>query len=697
MKSELQTFVLLGIAITLGSMTATATSGCMSQTSVAASTENDAASTENDAASSSDSGTTPTATKTAVVNEVHDPEKILGEGGDWPQWGGTRLRNNTPTGSDIPDDWNIGKFDRKTGKWDASKSKNIKWVARLGSQTYGNPVIADKQIYVGTNNSAGYIKRYPGVVDLGCLLCFSETDGSFLWQHSSEKLPTGRVHDWPLQGICSAPLVEGDRAWFVTSRGEIKCLDTKGFYDGEDDGPTRDEPARVADIERTDKTFADIVKALDEQKIGDTLKTLLSDRGETLQGEASVKVVEASKKWTIDGTFSGIERQLTASIVGPRLTLMKKLTVADKREADTIWTLDMMQKLGVSQHNMCSCSPTTYGDLMFIATGNGVDESHINIPSPNAPSFMCINKNDGAVIWTDSSPSVNIMHGQWSSPTVAELGGEMQVLFAGGDGWLYSFKANEGKDGQGELLWKFDCNPKDSIYALNGATRNHLIGTPAVYNDRVYIAVGEDPEHGEGEGHLWCIDPTKRGDVSPDLVVREENGKRVEVPYKRIQAADPQAGDRIIPNPNSAVIWQFNHFDANGNNKADFAEIMHRTLGSPTIKDDRLYIADLSGVMHCLDPDGGEEGTAKWLWSYDMLSQSWSTPMIVDGKVYMGDEQGEVAIFEHLGQSHEPIAELDMGTSVYTTPVVANGVLYISSKDKLFAIEENAKPIEPQN
>ncbi|HUG71168.1 MAG TPA: HEAT repeat domain-containing protein, partial [Pirellulaceae bacterium] len=121
---------------------------------------------------------------------------------DWPQLGGSRFRNNTPAGTNIPTTWNIGKFDRRTGEWISDDAVNIKWVARLGSQSYGNPVVANGKIYVGTNNGASHLKRYPSNVDLGCLLCFRESDGKFLWQYSSEKLPTGRVHDWPLQGIC---------------------------------------------------------------------------------------------------------------------------------------------------------------------------------------------------------------------------------------------------------------------------------------------------------------------------------------------------------------------------------------------------------------------------------------------------------------------------------------------------------------
>ncbi len=156
-------------------------------------------------------------------------DDILKAGGDWPQWGGTSERNNVPGVKNLPIEWNIGKFDRRTGDWDNSKAKNIRWFANLGSQTYGNPVVADGRVFVGTNNGAGHLKRYPSKVDLGCLLAFDEKSGDFLWQHSSEKLITGRVHDWPLQGICCAPLVEGDRLWFVTSRGEVRCLDTQGF------------------------------------------------------------------------------------------------------------------------------------------------------------------------------------------------------------------------------------------------------------------------------------------------------------------------------------------------------------------------------------------------------------------------------------------------------------------------------------
>ena len=521
------------------------------------------------------------------------------QGGDWPQWGGNSLRNNTPEGTNIPTDWDIGSFDRKTGEWNSEGAKNIKWVARLGSQSYGNPVVAGGKVYLGTNNGAGHLERYPANVDLGCLLCFRESDGKFLWQHSSEKLKTGRVHDWPLQGICCAPLVEGKRLWFVTSRGEVLCCDTEGFHDGQNNGPFKDE-----------------------------------------------KVVA-------------------------------------KDEADVIWSFNMMKELGVSQHNMCSCSVTSFGEFLLVNTSNGLDESHINLPAPNAPSFICMNKNTGQVYWTDASPGTNILHGQWSSPTVAELGGVPQVIFAGGDGWIYSFQCDEGKDGVPNLLWKFDANPKTSKWILGGrGTRNNIIATPVIYDGKVYAAVGQDPEHGEGEGHLWCIDPTKRGDVSPQLAVNVNDRQKV-IPHKRLQAVVEEDGEVAVDNPNSAVIWHYSKYDQNGDGEFDFEEEMHRSCGTVAIKNGLLYISDFSGLFHCLDAK-----TGKVHWTYDMLAAAWGSPLIVGDKVYIGDEDGDVCVFDLSSEKpDEPIAEINMGNSVYSTPIVANNVLYIANKTHLFAIQ----------
>lgn len=508
---------------------------------------------------------------------------------DWPQWGGSPYKNNTPVGKNIPTEW------------DVKKGTNIKWKAALGSQSYGNPVVANGKVFVGTNNGHGYIKRFPAGVDLGCMICFDEKTGDFLWQHSNPKLPTGRVHDWPLQGVCSAAFVDGERLWYVSNRGEVVCLDTDGFIDGVNDGPFKSE------------------------------------------------------------------------------------LVENTLEADVIWSFDMMRQLTVSQHNMCACSVMCVGDVLFVNTSNGLDESHLNLPSPNAPSFIAMDRNTGKVLWTDKSPGTNILHGQWSSPTYGEIGGVKQVLFAGGDGWLRSFAPEGDGKGHGKLLWEFDCNPKESKWILGGqGTRNNIIATPVIYDQLVYVAVGQDPEHLEGPGHLWCINPAgAEGDVSPTLV-KDKDGKIV--PHRRLQAIDEDAGEVEVPNPKSIVVWHFDHVDSNGDGTIDFEEEMHRAISTATIKDDLLYISDFSGAVHCIDAKAADKDKKPTVyWTHDMLSPSWGSPLVVDGKVYIGDEDGDLVIFEH-SKEKNIINEIYMENSVKSTPIVANNVLFIMTLDTLYAI-----------
>lgn len=608
--------------------------------------------------------------------------------GDWNQWGGNSLRNNVPIISGpVLTNWAPGEFDRKTGAWKSDKAENIKWVATLGSQTYGNTVVASGKVFVGTNNSNGFLKRYPADIDLGCLVVFDEKDGKFLWQDSSEKLPTGRVHDWPLMGICCSPLVEGDKVWYVSSRGEVKCLDVDGYYDGEDDGDVKRQPARLFDIMKGDDAASDkqgsIVADLEKGKFHADLKEAFTKAGAELPaGEIELKSEPSKgpvKKWAFTASVGGANREFNLMLAGPRLSAFRVTTPDDKEEADVIWSYDMMQQLQTSQHNMCSCSLTSWGDLLFVNSSNGVDESHLVVPAPEAPSFICMNKKTGEVYWHDNSPRDLILHGQWASPTVAILGGVPQVIFGGGDGWVYSFKADAKK----ELLWKFDINPKDSILELGGrGTRNDIIATPIVYDEKVYFATGQDPEHGEGSGIFWCIDPTKRGDVSKWIVKNRDPAKN-DQPRKRVQAAVEEEGDIIEPNPNSAVIWSYEEFDNDANGEIDdFMEKFHRSISTAVAKDGLLFVPDFSGLFHCLDAK-----TGKCYWTYDMLAACWGSPMIAGNNVYVGDEDGDIVVFEVKKERHDPVAEINMLNSVYSSPIIANGVLYIANKDHLFAIQ----------
>ena len=114
--------------------------------------------------------------------------------------------------------------------------------------------MADGKIFLGTNNGN---PRNPEITgDKGVLMCLRESDGKFLWQAVSDKLD-GET-DWPEEGVCSSPAVEGKRLYYVSNRGELICLDTEGFTDGKNDG--------VQDEAYKGPTDADVIWKLDMKK-----------------------------------------------------------------------------------------------------------------------------------------------------------------------------------------------------------------------------------------------------------------------------------------------------------------------------------------------------------------------------------------------------------------------------------------------
>src|ERR1051325_11125215 len=330
-------------------------------------------------------------------------------------------------------------------------TKNVRWVAKLGSQAYGNPTVSGGKVFVGTNNESPRDPKYKG--DRAVMMCFEEKTGKFLWQLNAPKLGTGKISDWEYLGICSSPAVDGDRVYVVSNRGEVLCLDVNGMANG-NDGPFKDEAQYYA-------------------------------------GGPGKPPVE----------------------VGPT-------------DADIIWRFDMREELGVFPHNISSSSILIAGDKLFCATSNGVDWNHTNIPNPKAPACVMLDKNTGKLLGEEAEGvSTRTFHSNWSSQAFGKVGTQEMMFFGGGDGWCYGFSTTpeKGSDGISTLkaVWKYDCD-KPEFRMKEGKPKKYatpdgpseVIATPVFYNNRVYVPIGQDPEHGEGIGNLVCIDASKRGDIT---------------------------------------------------------------------------------------------------------------------------------------------------------------------------------------
>jgi outer membrane protein assembly factor BamB len=331
------------------------------------------------------------------------------------------------------------------------------------------------------------------------------------------------------------------------------------------------------------------------------------------------------------------------------------------KKAKILWSLDMVAKLGVFPCQASSCSPLVVGDLVFAVTGNGVDISAGHaLPAPKAPSFVAVNKKTGAVAWQDNSPGDKIMDGQWSNPAAAEVNGKWQVIFPGGDGWLYGFEAATGK-----LLWKFDLNPKKSTYKPGGrGDRSFPVATPVVWENKCYVAVGEEPDNCTGAaGHLWCID-----------IAKEPKNKE-----KDLSPVDDNFDPKAEANKDSGLVWHFGGPVMPKPEDGSREYVFGRTISTVAVVDGLVYAVDYAGFLECLDAR-----TGKKQWEFDLLDNTWCSPYYVDGKVYMGTD-GDLRIFTHGKALKEP-KKVAMEQPTKVPPVAVNGVLYVNTGTHLYAI-----------
>src|SRR5271157_1539339 len=161
---------------------------------------------------------------------------------DWPRWGGRDDCNMVSEEKGLPESFVPGRKSPQGSGIDMRTTRNVKWVARLGTQTYGTPTVANGRVYIGTNDEDLQDRRIRPTRG-GLVMCFDEATGKLLWQLIVPPFQTNPAEfnfDNMGLGVCSSPTVEGDRVYLVTNRCEVVCLDVHGLADG-NEGPFSDE------------------------------------------------------------------------------------------------------------------------------------------------------------------------------------------------------------------------------------------------------------------------------------------------------------------------------------------------------------------------------------------------------------------------------------------------------------------------
>ncbi len=327
------------------------------------------------------------------------------------------------------------------------------------------------------------------------------------------------------------------------------------------------------------------------------------------------------------------------------------------KHADILWLTDMVAEVGAMPHNASNCSVLIDGDLIYVCTGTGVEWTHRRVMNSAAPTLIVLDKNTGQVLAVDDfGLGPNIIHGQWSSPSLIEIDGKRLVLQGTGSGWIFAAEAlspqqadtarQQRSEGKGfaklKTVWKFNGHPLAQTQDVVPLEHFHdtksyeVVANPVVANGRVYVVFTQELYHNIPDGWLACLDPTRRGDTTRS----------------------------------GGLFWAYDAISSSGSTVA--------------VADGLVYVADNSGKLHCVDAE-----TGKPYWVHNLGGSTvWGSPLVADGKVYIGTGRRAFWILRH-GKQLDVLNRIALPDQMLASTVAANGVLYVPTFGTLYAIADS--------
>ena len=321
-------------------------------------------------------------------------------------------------------------------------------------------------------------------------------------------------------------------------------------------------------------------------------------------------------------------------------------------DADVLWLLDLRSAAGVRPHDSAHCSILLDGPFLYINTSNGLNSRHDGVDKPEAPSLVVVEKATGRLVARERDGlSQRIFHCTWSSPALGEVDGRRSVFFCGGDGVCYRFDALDPTDRSGQStdrveslhhVWRFDCDPtapKENVHSYIRNRRespSNIKSMPVLVDDRLYVTVGGDIWWGKDEAWLQCIDATGQGDVTQ-----------------------------------SGLLWSY--------------PVDRHCCSTPSVHDGLVYVADYGGKLHCVDAVTGQP-----YWVHDVGNEIYASTLVADGKVYIGNRRGDFQVLA-AGKEKQLLSSIQLDAPVISTAVAADGMLYVASMTRLFALKKGAK------
>jgi outer membrane protein assembly factor BamB len=469
----------------------------------------------------------------------------------------------------LPDSFVPGTKDSQAGTIALETAKHVKWAHKVCASTYSTPVVAgDKVFLCGEGDQRG-----------GAIACLDEKTGDILWRWQGG--PSAQSF-----GICSTPVVEGDRLYVVDPNCIALCLDANG----QADGPNRRKP-RVLwsfDMQKQLKTLPADVYCGSCLIDGEMLYVPTSNGIDPLAPGATERMFE------LDTSFKG-GRKIRTDESAYRVPSpdAPNLVVFDKKTGRLVASDDapIAKNLLKGQWSSCSLGRIGGRNLVFYGGGDGVCYAFESLPS--IPSKAVKLK----TVWSyDCNPA-----------EYKDYGGLPRIVH------YY----------HGDSRWGGTLNKNDGTY-LGVA---EIIGTPVFYRDRVYVAIGRDAAMGRGRGALQCIDATKTGDITRSGRLWTYQGldwspSTVSIADGLVYIADTAGRLHCLDAESGRCYWVY---------EAHCGML----LGSTLVADGKVYMPGSKGLFVLA---AGKE--ARLLAKVNVGSAIYASPVAANGTLYIASNKG---------------------------------------------------------
>ncbi|NLY00624.1 MAG: PQQ-binding-like beta-propeller repeat protein [Rhodopirellula sp.] len=555
-------------------------------------------------------------------------------GNDWPQWCGQPSRNMAAQSDQSLPDWAVCGVENDRGGVDLQSTKNVKWVAELGRLTTGSPVVSRGKVFIGTTWENGKD---------ACFLCLDEQTGRGLGAFICPKPPRDDLENW---AISSTPTVDGDRLYFVSPHQEVVCIDLNVLL-GQGSPGEGEEKSQSATADRA------VVEQVSLRSIlwrYDMLEKLKAYYHHTT---SSSVLVHGDYVYVCTGNGrSWVPGRIPYSPLTPSLVVFHKMTGQLVARDDE----QIGEQLYRGQYTSPSLGTVSGRTQILFATGNGVcyafEPVDPAVPvvadrwmttSLRGPIVYYIDvegKETGGLSASEYARSTNLLS------EIPQTALPLEFRFS----WRVPATTPVDTIPTATVpdvpllkkIWWCDCIPPDykklPFYPrqIKGDGRGHpcdIIGTPVFHNNRVYVAIGGDTNHGgrDNKGSVLCIDATKSGDLT-------ERGK----------------------------IWSYND--------------LNQSVSTLAVADGLVFVADAAYTIHCLDADSGR---CYWTHTPRKGATCFSSPLVADGKIFLGKS---ILSASKTFQVHPGITSKD--NTIYSSHCVANGVVYAVIGHRLWALSD---------